>query len=876
MLGKNIKKLFEGGPAGLIGFIAGLLALLVFLSWIIDSSTTVRMLNHSEFFQAIDNGEVTKIKVSGDQVLGTLSNNERFESTVHFTDSLWNRINDKGVEVIVAPYKQALDPWLIFGSALAIIFLVGLWLILRKNKNSSGSSSIFSFGKSRFKKIVPGQINIRFSDVAGAKNAKEALTDIIDFLKDPERFKKMGAHIPKGILLSGEPGNGKTLLARAVAGEAQCNFLSISGADFIEVFVGVGAARIRDLFAQARKSAPCILFIDEIDAIGRSRGSGFGGGHDEREQTLNQLLTEMDGFDQYQQPLVVMAATNIPEVLDKALLRPGRFDRIVHVPYPNYEARLELLKIHSAKSPLSESINLEEIASYTQGLSGADMENLVNMAALRASQAGRTKIEQEDFSDAYRAVISSKRDMQQSSEGKAKEFLPQQVKTKFSDVAGNEEAKEDLKEVVDFLKNPKKYHDMGARIPHGVLMVGDPGTGKTLLARAVAGEAGVPFFYASASQFIQKYVGEGAGRIRELFTQARKNAPSIIFIDELDSIGKRDASGEGGNKEYNQTINQLLTEMDGFMQGEDPVVVLAATNLKEGIDEALKRAGRFDRHVNIPYPNLNARIKILQVHARGKKFGPDVSLETVAKATPGFSGAALENLLNESAILAVSRSKEFITNDELEEISDRIMIGKKNIGMTQSLKSLEKTAYHEAGHALATIMESDYPYRFHKVTILSRGGTLGVSHSLPQDDQTGFSREELEAKIVICLSGRVAEEIAFGKIHTGAVADFQMATDVARKMVMVYGMSNVTGVVSYIKHTSYSQQTAHEIDQEIKAILERGKARSYELLTQHRETLNAIAKALLEQETLDAITVYRIAGIPMPTNQHEKIDLESV
>lgn len=875
MLGKNIKKLFEGGPTGFIGFIAGLLILLLCLSWFMDSGNPVRILSHSEFAQAVEDNQIVNIKVSGDEVYGKLVNDDRFESTVHFTDKLWDKLKEKNISVVINTAKQTSDIWIILGSILFVAILIGIWMALRKSKGNGSSSSLFSFGKSRFKKILPGQATTRFSDVAGAKNAKDALSDVVDFLKDPDRFKRMGARIPKGILLSGEPGNGKTLLARAVAGEAGCTFLSISGADFIEVFVGVGAARIRDLFSQARKSSPCILFIDEIDAIGRARGSGMGGGHDEREQTLNQLLTEMDGFDQYELPLVVMAATNIPEVLDKALLRPGRFDRIVNVPYPDYQARLQLLKIHTAKTPLAENLDLEEIASSSQGLSGADMENLVNIAALRASQARRSNIEQQDFEAAYRDILNNRRDAQTSKDS-AKEFLPQQVKTRFSDVAGCENAKEDMKEVVDCLKNPEKYAAMGARVPHGVLMYGAPGNGKTLLARAIAGEAGVPFFYASGSQFVQKYVGVGAERIRELFTQARKNAPSLIFLDEIDAIGKRRNSDSGGDAEYNQTINQLLTEMDGFNKGDLPVIVIGATNMIDSIDSALKRPGRFDRHVHIDYPNLKARIKILNVHARGKKFSPEVNLDIVAKATSGFSGASLENLLNEAAILAVSREKEAITPKEIEEARDRIIMGKANFDLIQQPDKLKKTAYHEAGHALAFIAQPDFPYRLHKVTILARGGSLGSAHYMPVDDQGGYSKPELEARIVSLLAGRVAEEIAFNVVHTGAINDFERASEIARMMVCGFGMGEKTGIVSFTQVRTISGETGREIDLDVRSILTDCKNKTYQLLSERRAALDAIANALLEKETLDANEVYTLAGIPFPADYNDKIDMDKM
>jgi cell division protease FtsH len=872
---EKFKEFCSKKPFNIFLLICGFLAILLVLSYLIDTDDAPKKISHSTFVYYLKNNNIKDIKCEEDRVYGHLKDNSKFITNTHLTEELWNKLHQNEVIVDISEKESSSDLFYIFFFALFIGVIALIWYFSQRNKDSgsggrSGVSSIFSFGKSRFKKNNPGEIGTKFVDVAGAKKAKEALADVIEFLKNPEKFKLMGAHIPKGILLAGEPGNGKTLLARAVAGEANCSFISISGSDFIEIFVGVGASRIRDLFHQARKSAPCILFIDEIDAIGRSRGSGFGGGHDEREQTLNQLLTEMDGFDQYEKTIVVLAATNIPEVLDKALLRPGRFDRVLYVPYPDFDSRLELLQIHTKKVPLDVDLNLSDIAEFTQGLSGADLENLVNLAALRASQFGESTLNKEHFEKAYKDIFTSKKEIQSSSQDKAKEFLPQQVKTKFSDIAGLEDAKDDLKEIVRFLKNPEIYKNMGARIPKGLLMTGEPGNGKTLLARGLAGEAGVPFFYASGSQFVQKYVGEGASRIRELFIQARKHAPSIIFIDEIDAIGKR--REEDGNSEYNQTINQLLTEMDGFIVDEIPVVVIGATNLSDAIDKALKRPGRFDRLVDVPYPNLRSRIKILEVHARGKKFDDTVDMEVVARGCSGFSGAQLEALLNEAAILSVAREKHTIGIGEIEESKDRVLVGKQNVGLIRSADDLKRTAYHEAGHAMSKILLKDYPFGFHKVTILSRGGTLGVSWSLPKDDHTSFSKEELFSKIVVSMAGRAAETIAFNRVCTGAYSDFQNATKIATDMVKAYGMGVTTGMMSYVNYKNISQETQREIDLEIQKIVQAGYDASLKLLTDNLDSLNKVAQSLLEKETLCAKEVYGILNIAYEENK-KNIDM---
>lgn len=870
---EKIKEFYSKKPFGIFLLIIGFFSVLLFLSYLIDTDDTPKKISHSSFVNHLKYDNIKEIRCDEGKVFGLLKDNTKFETNVHLTDDLWNKIHNNDIVVNINDKDLNSDYFYMILFGIFIVFIMIVYYYNRKNKDSSsrGMSSIFSFGKSRFRKNNPGEITTKFQDVAGAKKAKDALSDIVEFLKNTEKFKAMGAHVPKGILLAGEPGNGKTLLARAVAGEANCSFISISGSDFIEVFVGVGAARIRDLFYQARKSAPCILFIDEIDAIGRSRGSGFGGGHDEREQTLNQLLTEMDGFDQFDKTIVVLAATNMPEVLDKALLRPGRFDRVIYVPYPDFNSRVELLNIYLKSVRTVSNFDIAKIAEITQGLSGADLENLVNIALLKASKAGREYLIEDDFKLSYKDILNSKKDIQSSSSDKAKEFLPQQVNTKFNDVAGLEDAKDDLIEVIDFLKDSNKYKEMGARIPKGILLTGDPGNGKTLLARALAGESGVPFFYASGSQFIQKYVGEGAARIRDLFGQARRHGPAIIFIDELDSIGKRQDDGNGGNSEYNQTINQLLTEMDGFVQNDEPIIVVGATNIIENIDKALKRPGRFDRTVHVPYPNLEARKKILNIHARGKKFNETVDMDIVARGVSGFSGAQLEALLNEAAILTVAKQKSSISSEEIEEAKDRIIVGKKNQGLAMTADDIKRTAYHEAGHCILKIMLPDYPYDFYKVTILPRGGTLGISWGLPKDDHVSYTKEQLYTLIVVCMGGRVAEKLIFGKICVGASGDFQQATDTALKMVRYYGMGSAeTGMVSYKEYHFFSEDTKRLVDIEVKRILDEAYHEAYNILNEKIDSLHKVANALLEKETLVATEVYEILNIPYPSNNNNQ------
>ena len=437
-------------------------------------------------------------------------------------------------------------------------------------------------------------------------------------------------------------------------------------------------------------------------------------------------------------------------------------------------------------------------------------------------------------------------------------------KVSFDDVAGADEEKAELEEIVEFLKDPQRFIDLGARIPKGVLLVGPPGTGKTLLARAVAGEAGVHFLSISGSDFVELYVGVGASRVRDLFDQAKKASPAIVFIDEIDAVGRQRGAGlGGGHDEREQTLNQLLVEMDGFSSNEG-VIVLAATNRVDILDPALLRPGRFDRQVYVGRPDIKGREAVLRIHARNKPLAEDVSLADVAKATVGFTGADLENLMNEAALLAARRKELFITNDDLHEAVLKVIAGpeKKSRVVTEHAKKL--TAYHEAGHAVViNALETADPV--HQITIIPRGGAGGMTISLPQEDKSYQSRQELTEQIASCLGGRVAEELMLGDISTGASNDLERATAIARAMVTKYGMSEKLGTVvfdtghdevfigrSMAQARTYSEEIAGLIDEEIRAIIDGAYARCREILTIQRERLIRVAEYLMEHETMSA------------------------
>ena len=452
--------------------------------------------------------------------------------------------------------------------------------------------------------------------------------------------------------------------------------------------------------------------------------------------------------------------------------------------------------------------------------------------------------------------------------GKANMKTPAQSgkKTTFADVAGADEEKEELAEIVEFLKSPKKFNELGARIPKGVLLVGPPGTGKTLLARAVAGEAGVPFFSISGSDFVEMFVGVGASRVRDLFEQAKKNAPSIIFIDEIDAVGRHRGAGlGGGHDEREQTLNQLLVEMDGFGANEG-VIVIAATNRRDILDPALLRPGRFDRQVVVNYPNVKGREEILRVHARNKPLGFDVDLSVVAKSTAGFTGADLENLLNEAALLAARKGRKAIIEQDIEDATIKVVAGPEKRSKVVSEKEKKLTAYHEAGHAVATFY-SDTQDPVHEVSIIPRGMAGGYTLSLPEHDKSYMSRKEMREEIVTLLGGRVAESLVLDDISTGASNDLERATKLAKSMVTRYGFSEKLGPVVYgqddgepflgrdFNHIrDYSENVAAEIDNEIREIIDTGYEAVREILTAHMDQLHLVARYLMEHEKIDGAT----------------------
>ncbi|RYE80371.1 MAG: ATP-dependent zinc metalloprotease FtsH [Myxococcales bacterium] len=463
---------------------------------------------------------------------------------------------------------------------------------------------------------------------------------------------------------------------------------------------------------------------------------------------------------------------------------------------------------------------------------------------------------------------------------KAKLLNESQNKITFADVAGIDEAKDEVEEIIAFLKDPKKFQRLGGRIPKGVLAVGPPGTGKTLLARAIAGEAGVPFFSISGSDFVEMFVGVGASRVRDLFEQAKRHAPCIVFIDEIDAVGRHRGAGlGGGHDEREQTLNQLLVEMDGF-EANDGVIIIAATNRPDVLDPAILRPGRFDRRITVPRPDVKGRTEILRVHTRKVPLSPDVDLETIARGAPGFAGADLENLVNEAALLAARFDREQVTMIDFEMAKDKVMMGTERRSMVISEQEKRTTAWHEAGHALIGLELAPHTDPVHKVTIIPRGSALGLTQPLPKEDKYSTSKEQALAMLVMFMGGRIAEQIAFNQTTTGASNDIKRATQIARRMVTEFGMSDAIGPVSYasddegnpflgrdfnMSQRNYSEHMAIKIDEEVRRLLLEAETQAREILTRKRDVLDGIANALLDRETIDSgelIAIYENKPLP--------------
>jgi ATP-dependent metalloprotease FtsH len=768
------------------------------------------------------------------------------KSSITSREALLTRLIEDRVPIRIDQQfaKQLIGPATTLLPAL-ILTTIFIYFILSAR---AGSGPFGRRGESVGRRVDSG--DIRFRDVAGQDEAVAELREVSDFLADPQRYAALGAQVPRGILLFGPPGCGKTLMARALAGEAGAAFYSISGSDFVEMYVGVGAARVRELFADAREHAPAIVFIDELDSLGRRRAAdgpgGQGGSAEEQGQALNQLLTQIDGFSPTQ-GIIVVAATNRPDVLDPALLRPGRFDRAVGLRLPDLAGREAILRVHARSKALAPGADLAAIARDAVGMTGADLAAVVNEAALLTARDRRGVIGQADLERALGRIRDAPEQQRRLSmrDRRVGQGRLSGERVTFADVAGLADAVDELAEVRDFLVDRTRYERLGARVPSGFLLAGPPGTGKTLLAHALAGEANAAFLSAAGTEFVETYIGEGAARVRDLFAEARSVAPAIVFIDELDAIGAVRGTGMSDSSERMQTLNQLLVELDASHDGAD-VIVVGATNRPELLDPALMRPGRFDRTLALDLPDLDARRELLALHAGGRRLDAGVDLDAVARATYGLSGADLANILNEAALLAARRGHDSISRACVEEAMDRVGLG---IADRRQLSDADRlvVAYHEAGHALvARALPGGRILR--KVSIVRRGASAGATWLPETDDRRLHSRSLLVERMATLLGGRAAEQLVFGEVTGGAAGDLAAVSGIAHRMVTELGMSDGIGAVR-VGH-GHSEETARRIDQEIRRLVDEADGQARAVLTDGRAALDRVAHALLDRETL--------------------------
>lgn len=705
--------------------------------------------------------------------------------------------------------------------------------------------------------VIPAnQIKTKLDDISGMSQAKGEIKKYLEFMTEPEKFTKLGAVPPKGILLYGPPGTGKTFLARAIAGEANRTFISVSGSAFEEMFVGKGASRIRELFELARKNKPAIIFIDEIDALAPARNTpDLSASHI---QTLNQLLSEMQNLDESKNAdIAVLAATNRLEALDSAILRPGRFDWQIEIRLPNDEDRKAILTQQLKKIVASNDINVDQLVIDSAGYSGADLVNLVNEAAIYAAQNNKSSVDAESFALAFKKVSSYEKDV--NPQFSAKILSGKQLNSSLADIAGMNEAKREVTEIIDFLKDPTSFTRLGAKPPSGIMIYGPPGTGKTLMARAIAGEAKANFISVSGADFDERYVGVGAARVKELFKLARKYKPCIVFIDEIDALAPQRGGNGSDSAGKDQTINQFLSEMDNIQSNiNEGIIFIGATNRLDIIDKALLRPGRFDRKVFFRLPTIEEREAILEEHMKNVQIAKDVNVKSLAKVTMGFSGADLANLVNEAAIDATRANKKSVDMASFEEANDKISLGVKQQSLGYSDEDKKRTAYHEAGHALVGLLHPSHPRMLHKLTIGLRDYSLGVTHFQPQSEEYSLTKRELEALIATSFGGYVAEELIFGKenISVGASNDLANANRIAKQMVTKYGMADKQLLlVSEIFPDTGAYVPAAE------DILNRDYKEAKEILEKNMDKLHILAKALLEHETLDYEQIVKLLNI---------------
>jgi ATP-dependent metalloprotease FtsH len=746
-------------------------------------------------------------------------------------------------------------------------------IIATKNKNARVDNKIFeeafvavtanraemmektklAAGSDLYQLISPNEINSKFSDISGQEAAKEKLEKVI---KDIHDNKKKA----QGILLYGPPGTGKTTLARAFAGEANTNFINVSGSEFITRWVGEGATRIRKLFEFARNHRPCVIFIDEFDALGVKRTDEGSGSAREEAHIVNQLLSELDNLDEERNSGVyIIAATNRLHVIDEALMRPGRFDLKIELTLPNEAERKQFIERLLNENNISLAFNITEAVKLTKGFSQAELDSLFAQSIEEVQKQKKKQLTRSDLENFIGEINQHMMSLSKAEVDLAFEiYRPSQLKANFKSIIGLDDVKKELSQMSFFLDNSEKLDSLGVKIPKGWIFYGPPGTGKTSLARALAGESGVTFITTTGSAFVEQWVGLGAQRVRELFAIARDYKPCIVFIDEIDALAMKRSSEAGSSQEYAQTVNEFLAELDNIDSDRNAgIVVIGATNRIDNIDEAVLRPGRLGKKIYIRLPTLVEREQLLKLFLSKIKIPNSVELKKLSGATIGFSGADLENLVNETALSVIEKSGNKITMYDIEQTKENILYGRSVISARVQPKEKERTAYHEAGHALVGIASTHYPYKFYKITLNLRDETLGITHFYEEEEHYSQTRLSLMDIISTKLAGKIAEEIVYGAntVTSGPAGDLKDATLIARNMVMEYGMG---AKGSYIAYEYLRDVPENEVNQQVQAILNECAQNARKILENNRAKLDKLAKTLLEKEVLNYEDVIKI------------------
>lgn len=687
--------------------------------------------------------------------------------------------------------------------------------------------------------------SVRLSDVIGIDDAKQDILEIVDFLKHGDELRKIGAKVPKGILMVGPPGVGKTMLAKAMANEANVPFFGLSASYFKSMMAGEGAGRIRALYSQARKSPAAIVFIDEIDAISGTVSEAGNA----RTSELNQLLIELDGFGRSN--VITIGATNMETSLDPAFMRSGRFDRKLYVGLPDAEARKKIFAKYLSEIKMSSEPDLDRLSKQSTNFSGADIAATVNEAAIIAIRNGKDHVEESHLEEAVDR-ISVTAGHKLNTYGMNLARVPD-IDIRLNDIKGIEEAKSEAAEVVALLKNADKISVMGLKAPKGVLLVGSPGTGKTMLAKAIANEAGVPFYALSGGDFQSMWAGVGANRVRAVYEQARRSGkPAIVFIDEIDALGGKRGIDMGGGaiQDSNKTLNQFLVELDGF--GKHKVLTIGATNNADMLDPALLRSGRFDRRIEVPLPNLEGREAILKHYLNKVKVDPSTNILDIARMTTFSSGADLANIVNESGLIAIRDGRTAVSHTDLIQAIQRI-----NFGVSRHahllVDELRATAYHEAGHALVCYYRNQRA-RIQVITVIPSGNALGYMWPISKEDYMHTTMSHYLVDIEVALGGYAAEELVLETTTSGVSSDLAHVAQTASMMVRNFGMGpyklNTTTAFEGNGRYRTSDETQRELEAEMKRITDSCLDNVRNLLRTHRAQLDRLAMVLMERETL--------------------------